>query len=285
MMRNLYIFQGYALLAVGVVMCVFMFLVAASRDAGQSEAFIVGWIFGSLIGIVFIESGWRFIKLGKESSEANMNVSPPQTVFSAPAQVFGLIGRINYGASIFIILMAGVGFFLFTMLLDLKFSDTGAMYSVAGTFAGYLILRTPLRAVSRRLGVLWRKRMPSYVLAPDAITIDFNIIGIGSKAPPAVTIPFNELETVKVLNWAEATAYEKFQIKADPVLWTRSVKSMYDFLKGTVPKPTVYTQVQGNGPIILLKGPDLVYLITVANQDTSDLIKAFSARPAYHEIN
>jgi len=63
----------------------------------------------------------------------------------------------------------------------------------------------------------------------------------------------------------------------DLQLALKGTTELYRYLNGEIERPSVYGYWGSLGTVLLLRGPQLFYLISVANADVNELVAAFNA--------
>ena len=140
----------------------------------------------------------------------------------------------------------------------------------------YSVVRILIRNVISRLS---KKTIPSYTLEKDGIIINLNMKNLTDLSKKyIVKIGFKEIDEIKVLSMVEAQAFMKYKVGPDVDLVIKQTKDLYNYTKGKISRPRVYAVVPDviGKKSIFIQGKDLFYLISVANEDISDLVKAFN---------
>ncbi len=95
--------------------------------------------------------------------------------------------------------------------------------------------------------------------------------------PCIVKIGFDELDEIRAFSYVEAQSYVQYEIGLDFQLALKQGKDMYHYLNGELERPSVYGHWGSLGTTLLLRGPNLCYLISVSNANMNELLAAFNA--------
>lgn len=126
--------------------------------------------------------------------------------------------------------------------------------------------------------------LPTYQLTEDGVTIKlFTMANKKHPNPKPVHIRFDEVDDLQVLTYTEAEALLKYNIGPDLQLSVRQVKDTAAYLKGEIPRPSVYTFGDAKSDCVLIRGPALFYMIAFDTDNVSDLIEAYRSFKASNE--
>lgn len=103
-------------------------------------------------------------------------------------------------------------------------------------------------------------------LTPDGIVLDLKL----HKRSYAVRIAFAEIEELRALTDDEA---EDMNVSLD----MRHKRDLFDYLRGKIVRPSVYQAVHRNGRTLLIRGRNLVYLMTVDPEGLDEVFNAYAA--------
>ncbi len=101
--------------------------------------------------------------------------------------------------------------------------------------------------------------------------------------PPPVFIGFDETEQLEVFTYTEADAFLKYKVGPVLELGVRQTRDFMRYVKGEIPRPSVYAfgGAGSNGDRrVLIRGPELFYMVTFDTDDVSDLIEAYHSYKA-----
>lgn len=235
----------------------------------------------ALMLIIFTEAGLLFVRRGLDMSEKNVTVID-KTPWSELATIARGIGIVKFALSF--IIFAGLIYLVSKNAVMTIVSGNGvvttATYIIAGTSLAYLIIRPLVRKLFHSIGVrankMWATQMPHYLLEKDAVTIDLAIKQIGGPDKKfMLTIPFKDLDEIRVLSFPEAQMYFS-NMGSDVPFAVASITDLFTYLQGKRERPRAYEHIQSTGTTILLHGSELLYLITFPT-DGRDLLTAFDA--------
>jgi hypothetical protein len=265
-----------------------------TRAASPAEELFFTLLFVFLI-ILGGEAVRVWVKQAFALDESKFSNAPP----TAWGQVGrGLLVKSLVGTSLSVVLGVGLCIAFLFLLVRNIISFHGALpwtfWVVVFVYAGYVAIRRPLFAAARaatkpgtRGGRIVGSALASYHVSDDTIILDLNrkralppgkrpFIGLASE-PSIVTIRFAELDEARAFTYVEAQAYVQYQLGPDLKIALESVAELYRYLNGEIERPSVYGQWGSMGSVLLLRGPELFYLISVANKDVNDLAAAFIA--------
>jgi len=258
--------------------------------SATTKGSIATWVITPLFLIVFIE-------LTLNSARQAIAIRNDQVRYDSPT-LASQIGRASQpvGAMFSIIVaILFLGMLGFILLMAFKTLAAGQGISVpfiaqVSVYGSYMLVRVPLltllRRVGTRVGGAMRKSLPSYRIVGDGILLDLAWRTVGHPDKKRiVSIGFSEIEEMRALTFAEAQAFQTYSVGPDFKLAMQQTKGMYDYLKGTIPRPTVLDLVSSNGLTLFLKGPSLFYLLTVGKTDVSDLLNAYASFRSAHRVS
>ena len=99
-----------------------------------------------------------------------------------------------------------------------------------------------------------------------------------------VLLRFDELTEVRPLSYVGARAFLRYEVGPNLDLAARQTRDVARYLKGDIARPGVYTIGTPTmaGTHVLLRGPELLYLLAVDGDDVADLGNAFEAQRVGH---
>jgi len=122
--------------------------------------------------------------------------------------------------------------------------------------------------------------IPLYISIGIFVILFFVMVFGGKKSIVyyPVKIKFSEIEEIKSMSFIEAQSLLNYKIGPDVTLQIQSVRDMIKFLKDpTNPKnrPNAYTldSYASGAKTIMIKGPNLFYIIAIGNEDADKLVK------------
>jgi hypothetical protein len=125
-----------------------------------------------------------------------------------------------------------------------------------------------------------RRGLATYELLDGGVMIDPHIPPpIGGKQyrrDYKFEVPFVELDEIhEFSSYPEAQTFMEYSVGPNLNLSVRQTKDMARFVKGEIARPRVYVQRTSIGKIVLLRGPELFYMLGFDTDDVSDLLQAF----------
>lgn len=192
------------------------------------------------------------------------------------------------GAVIFTVF---IGFFLFVIRPP---SVGPANYEVGALVAAWLLTR-PLwypvlrKAIGRSLSGVKQdlsKSAAAVVVGADGIDVvqPVHVIGTADPArqgPWVFHVTYAEIDELRLLSPMEAQTYWQTMQEYDPTLTVRAAMEMYRYLKGELPRPTIY-QYLAAGAHLLVRSPSVLYLLAYADETGPAAIAAWQAWRAAH---
>jgi hypothetical protein len=254
---------------------------------------LASWAF--LVPVFFLESGIYWIRKSWGIRDTQGRYPKPDTwARIGRGLVFiGLAISIVTILSMLLLIAAEIVIFGIALFAD-PASLIQPLLIVGGILIIYLVIRTTFWIVWRLVGKKAVSQislgLAKYKLIEDGVEIDLNFaLQIGKPGPSRFCVRFDELEEVRNLTYVEAVAYMEYTVGPNVELSLREKRELYEWRTGKIPRPTVYilNSTSGLGKKVLLRGPDLFYLISFHAEDVGDLLKAFqrsklsSIRAAY----
>lgn len=267
------------------VMQIFGFYVVALFSV---FAFLVGSVYTALFMIVVAElmSNWRPMpKLGPESYN-----DPTPAGWQTPMRALTLYFVIKDlwalpFMAIFVTVLLGA---IFVSLTPLTFGL--ANFVVAGLIAGWLLTR-PLWSPKLKKFVAQQfqgvqkqmaKAMPTVSVDADGINFDTKtrVLGRGSQRSFVIHVSFAEIEEARTMDSNTAQAYWQSMMEYDPSLNDRAGLEMVRYIKGELPRPSIYESL-GVATHLLVRAPTLLYLTGGAESGPA-AVTAWQAWQAAH---
>lgn len=156
--------------------------------------------------------------------------------------------------------------------LPLRFNLVVLVYLVYATARRQLV--AIFGAVVAPLRERVRSLTPTYEVRDQSILLDLKRKRRGQ--PAMVQINFDELDELRVLSRAEAGLFMTHQVGPDPGLAVRGTSDLVQYFSGAIERPSVYRDTaHGTFPVLLLRGAELFYLISIANADPQAVEQAF----------
>ena len=145
----------------------------------------------------------------------------------------------------------------------------------------WLLVRPPrfLLTLRHTLDRALRRGQPTYTLTAEGVSIDLRRARRGKPGSQPVLLRFDELSDVRRLTYVTAMAYVRYEVGPNLTLALRQTEDVARFFRGDIPRPRVYAMGVPTiaGRHVLLRGPELFYLIAFDCDDAEDLVNAFRA--------
>lgn len=249
-----------------------------SLSLGSALANAMLWFFMPIPALFAFEGGlWR-LHQGVKIREDKLK-SQRETFWSKIAVFDQFIDLFNTVLFIIFLLLLITGSVYELSHLPKKLSVNIVIY--AFTIFAYILIRKKLVKGLVSTSKLLRKGAPTYKLTEDGITIKLVAMWNKKQAnPPPVHIRFDEIEQLEVFSYVEAEAFLEYEVGPDLQLSVRQTKDFVRYVKGEIPRPSVYafgSSGSGLDKRVLISGPELFYMITFENEDISDLLDAYSS--------
>ena len=269
-----------------VIVGLFFGIFILSIFAFPSTAIIVSsgpfaWLLETGVPIALVEAGiyWVHQSLQIDASKID-DTSYGSGFFSDLARVYARINRYAWIPLIFMVLFVVVVFtYLFiTRNSGAAFEPRFEFYLFVFLFLIYFfLLRSKVISFFSNLGKHVSQSLPTYTLKTDGIHLDLKITNLADRNKKhLVKILFSELTDIQELNFAEAQSMLLYQIGPDLSLQAAAIKDQIEFLQGKIPKPKYYVFGPSTGAkTLLLRGNNLLYLISVGIESNSALLQAF----------
>jgi len=246
-----------------------------SPSLGSPIADVFLWILLPIPAVVTFEGGiWR-LREGLEMRKKALEYKP-KTIWARFATLNQFLSIFSTIFFMFLLIL------LFLLLVHLFLSSPKEISIRIVLYIGSLAAYLPARKL---LGKTWkgtvkkfRKGMPTYKLTKDGVSIKlFTMWNKKHPEPPPIFIRFNEIDDMQVLTYTEAEAFLKYNIGPDFQLSMRQIKDNAAYIKGQIPRPSVYTFGGAKTDCVLIRGPEIFYMIAFDTDDVSDLIEAYNS--------
>ena len=166
-----------------------------------------------------------------------------------------------------------------------------ANFLVGAIVAGWLVTRPlwyrPLRALLDQSlkGVKKEvsKGAASVLVGADGLDIVQNVTQIGGPphGPWDFQVTFAEIDELRMMDAMNAQAYWQTMQEYDPTLGARMAYELYQYLKGQLQRPSIYENISA-GEHLLIRSPNVLYLIAWADESGPPAIAAWQAWRAVH---
>lgn len=156
-------------------------------------------------------------------------------------------------------------------------------YVLLAVYALYLAARRWLLGCAKRILPplrRWQMRhMPKVSLEGETVVVDLTPTGLRRRGGDgAMRIGLAEIEQAQMLTYREAAALRTYEIGPDLSYAKAHIENLYRFARGEIERPEVYLPpLSTAAPVLMLRGPKLLYLINVAEEPTA-LLAALNLR-------
>lgn len=273
---------GLAIATFGVFLWLAIFYLTLLDDSPCSILEIILWLAAGILALGLIETGLFWINKSRAMRSNHVQSSNDANRLSKTAGHIALwrayVNLISY--PLFVLFLSGILYLLVASNAGKPLTLCALSYSQLILMSFYIFIRKRLvpaiHPLLQRINQLADRQLPGYELKNQQIILDLKVKNIHQPENRSlITINFDELEEIKILSYLEAKTLLKYQIGPDMLLAAQSVKDMYQYLKNEIPKPRCYSKISSTGSILLLKGPELFYLLSISNLDHQALLKAF----------
>jgi hypothetical protein len=263
-----------------------------TRAVSETETTLILLLF-AVMAIVSGEAARRWIRQTFALDESKFSARPRGVASTLGG--LALLRDLIFAPLLPIIAFAANVLILFLLTREITsrgFALPTQFWLVLGLYVVYLPARQPILAVLRRASRPvtrpFTSAVPTFTRKGNAIILDLKrrrarppsqrgLIGIASE-PCIVTIRFDELDEIRAFSYVEAQSFVQYELGPDLQLGLKGSTELYRYLNGEIERPSVYGYYWGSlGTVLLLRGPQLFYLISVANADVNELVAAFNA--------
>jgi hypothetical protein len=240
---------------------------------GPPIANLILWALFPIPFIMTLEGGlWRLGETLKMRDEALGY--KPDNIWS---KIAGLLRISDYmKAALFITAFLA---FLFLLIHEIHYwpkSISASLIIYAASTLLYFAIRKALKRIAKGVARKFRKGLPTYQLTADGVLIKlFTMASKKHPDPAPVYIRFDEVDELRVFTFTEAQAFLKYNIGPDLDLGRRQVTDTAAYLKGEIPRPSVYTFGSARSDCVFIRGAELFYLIVFDTDDVTDLLEAY----------
>lgn len=274
--------NGLAVSTFGLFLWLTMLYLSLVDGESCSLLKILTWLSVSILAIGLIEVGLFWINKSQTIQATNLDALPEKNPISQTAGAAAVsrayFNLITY--PILILFLTGLFYLVVSSNAGKPLVFCALFYSHLFLMVFYIFIRQRLaQALNPRLQKIidhFNTKLPSYEIKNNQIQLDLKIKNTRfSNSQSLIVIDFTELNEIKILNYPEAKAFLNYKIGPDMILAVESIKDMYRYLKQEIPKPRYYSKISSSGSVLLLKGPELFYLLSISNLDHQALLKAF----------
>ncbi|RPI22212.1 MAG: hypothetical protein EHM61_22805 [Acidobacteria bacterium] len=241
------------------------------------------WLIAPLLGLFMLEGGRYTLRLAREIREDRLSHQPGPDAIAQAANAAAYVER---WTTLFkgLVFLALPFLMLAGLLVGLAYNWTNGQpglnrifYTELAVVLVYLILRIPFLMLLKKVTGGIAPGRPFRVEADGLVFPNLMRVMGGSKNPRwDVRIGFDDLEEIRDLSDMEAGAFLQYQIGPNLTLGAAAAVDQYRYFNKQIPRPRFYAvnALRPNGRTLLLRGPDLFYLIAV-DGDPRELAAAF----------
>ena len=260
---------------------------APTRAASEMESTLV-LLFFALMAIIGGEVARVFIRKSFALDASKIKVSTNSA--ASTLGTMALVRDVIFAPLFSLVMLLADGLLLLLLANQIFSRPLSALpmrfWLVLGLFALYLLIRPVLALVLRPVGRSVTSLMPTFAHDGNAITLDLKrkrglppsqrkFISVGTE-PCIVKIGFDELDEVRAFSYVEAQSFVQYELGPDLQLALKQGKDLYRYLNGELDRPSVYGHWGALGTTLLLRGPNLCYLISVSNDNVNELVAVFN---------
>jgi len=248
------------------------------------------WLVAPLLGLFMVELGRYSLRLAREIREDKLSHQPGPDAFAQAAKAAAYVERWRdavkglFFLALPLVMMAGLAIIIAYNWRHGQAGLNRTFYTELAVVAAYLLLRIPFLMLLKKVTGGIAPGRP-YRLEADALVFPnlMRVMG-GSKNPRwDVRIALDDLEEIRDLSDAEAAAFLKYQVGPNLSLGAAAAVDQYRYFSHQIPRPRFYAvnALRANGRTLLLRGPDLFYLVAV-DGDPREVVAAFEKHRREH---
>jgi hypothetical protein len=234
------------------------------------------WLLIPIPALIALKGGiWR-LSMAIEIRMSTLEYKP-NTIWSKIAGLIQIIDIVNTGLFLLLFL------FLLTLSLhELWYAPKAVTVKIicyVVTLVIFFLTRKKIEGLSVSLNRKIERGLPTYTLTQDGVII--KLVTMWNKKHPdpiPVHIRFDEIDDLQVLTYLEADSFLQYNIGPDLNLGLQQTKDLAKYVKGEISRPGVYA-FGGAGSSgsnrVLIRGPQLFYMLTFDNDDGSNLVRAY----------
>jgi len=248
------------------------------------------WLVAPLLGLFMLEGGRHSLRLARGIREDKLSHQPGPDAMAQAAKAAAYIERWRdlvkglFFLALPLLMMAGLAIIIAYNWRQGQPGLNRIFYTELGVVVAYLLLRIPFLMLLKKVTGGIAPGRP-YRLEADGLVFPnlMRVMG-GSKNPRwDVRIGFDDLEEIRDLTDMEAGVFLKYQVGPNLTLGAAAAVDQYRYFSQKIPRPRFYVvnALRPNGRTLLLRGPDLFYLVAV-DGDPRDVIAAFEKHRSEH---
>lgn len=248
------------------------------------------WVVAPLLGLFMLEGGRYSLRLAREIREDKLSHQAGPDAIAQAAKAAAYVERWRdtvkglFFLALPLLMMAGLVIIIAYNWRNGQAGFNSIFYSQLAVVAAYLVLRIPfLKLLKKVTGGIAPGR--PYRLEADGLLFPnlMRVMGGGKNPRWDVRIPFDDVEEIRDLSDEEAAVFVKYQIGPNLTLGAAAAVDQYRYFNKQIARPRFYSvsALRPNGRTLLLRGPDLFYLVAV-DGDPRDVVAAFERRRSEH---
>jgi len=233
------------------------------------------WLLMPVPALVALKGGiWR-LKRGLEIRKSAL-AHKPQTVWASIGTFLQFRDIFNTGFFM-LLFLALLALLLHFLWYGPKAISANILFYLV-TIVVYFLMRKRITSFLDSVSQKILKGLPTYTLTDNGVTIKLITMSNHKQpAPPPVHISFEEIEDLQVLTYVEAESYLRYNIGPDLNIGIKQAKDYAQYVKGNITRPSVYTfgAPSSNDMNVVIRGPELFYMLVFDAVDLSDLVEAY----------
>ncbi len=283
--RRVEVLRAVVLIAWGAMLLFVALTLPLDAFPGEVNPNFPGWawLIAPLLGLFMLEGGRHTLRLARDIREDKLSHQPGPDAIAQAAKAAAYAARWTtlvkglFFLALPILMLAGL-----LVIVAYNWSHgqpglNGIFYTELGVVLVYLLLRIPFLTLLKKVT---RGIAPGRPFRVEAGGIVFpnlmRVMGGGKNPRWDVRIGFDDLEEIRDLSDMEAGVFLQYQIGPNLTLGAAAAVDQYRYYRQQIPRPRFYAvnALRPNGRTLLLRGPDLFYLIAVEG-DPRGLVEVF----------
>lgn len=211
----------------------------------------------------------------QEVSEFSAPGIAPHNVLIAPLRALSVFSH-WMGLFVALLVAAGMTFFVVMYLGDTEPVFGTVFYVQVAMYVAYFALKPVFARLLLPVRNFMKSTTMSYTFDATSLTLDLRVADLSKSGKfEPIRIGFNELDAIEAMEWPQAQQYRRNSMGANVVTGWKAFVDFNRYLGGDLKRPAVWENIASDGTTLLLRGPALLYLVTVSNEDIDALIRAF----------
>lgn len=268
--------QGVVALLISIVFGG-MFLATSLSSQSNQELSVFAFLIPLVVALMTELSAVNLRKAfsAQEIGEFSTPGIAPQNVLVAPLRALSIFSHWT-GLLVGLLVAVGVTIFVVMYLGGVEPVFGTLFYVQVATYIAYFVLKPVVMKAMLPLRRYVKSKTMLYTFDANSLTLDLRIVDFSKSGKfEPIRIGFDELDEIEVMEWPQAQQYARNSMGANVVTGWRAFMDFNRYLGGNLKRPAVWENIGSNGKTLLLRGPKLLYLVTVSNEDIASLIGAF----------